>query len=261
MTDRLPLAVVIPVYADWQPLVRLLAELGPLAYATVVVSVDPPPPSLAVEIPAGIRQLQATVAGRGEQLAQGVAAVSAEWYWLLHADSRIGTDCSAQLQALIRHGQPTWGRFNVCLEPGRPALNLVAFFMNLRSRLTAICTGDQGLFVHASLLQKAGGVPRQPLMEDIELSARLRRHARPVVLPGPLGTSARRWDRDGVLRTILSMWRFRLRYWLGASPTQLAADYYQRQPATAAKTKSTQAADTGSGTEEPANAKKERHQS
>jgi hypothetical protein len=98
--------------------------------------------------------------------------------------------------------------------------------MNLRSCLTAICTGDQGMFVHRDLLAAVGGMPGQPLMEDIELSRRLKRVRRPRCRREVIGTSARRWLRRGVLRTILSMWRFRLRYWLGADPAQLAREYY-----------------------------------
>lgn len=223
MTRR-PLAVVVPVYGDWQPLLRLLEDLGPLTALSVVVSVDPPPEPL----PEGVRHLAAAIPGRGEQLAQGIDAVAAEWYWMVHADSRIRAECVAQLEAVVQRERPAWGRFDVRLEPGRPSLKLVAFFMNLRSRLTGICTGDQGIFVHYSLLTAAGGMPRQPLMEDIELSSRLRRLTRPVILPGPLRTSARRWNRDGVLRTILRMWGFRLRYWMGACPSRLARAYYHR---------------------------------
>ena len=98
--------------------------------------------------------------------------------------------------------------------------------MNLRSRLTGIATGDQGIFVTAEAFRRVGGFPDQPLMEDIALSTRLRTLARPLCLRPPLITSSRRWERDGTLRTILLMWRLRLAYALGTDPHALADRYY-----------------------------------
>ena len=111
------------------------------------------------------------------------------------------------------------------LAPGTP-LEIVARSMNLRSCLTGICTGDQGIFAHRQLLEGIGGMPRQSLMEDIELSRRLRARQRPDCRAERVGTSPRRWRERGTVRTVVSMWRFRLRYWLGADAEHLAREYY-----------------------------------
>ena len=97
--------------------------------------------------------------------------------------------------------------------------------MHWRSRATGICTGDQGIWSRAQTLHDVGGVPRQPLMEDIELSKKLKAVAKPVVAPVVLTTSPRRWRRGGVVRTIVRMWRFRWRYYRGATAEALAAEY------------------------------------
>jgi hypothetical protein len=97
--------------------------------------------------------------------------------------------------------------------------------MNWRSRLSGIATGDQGIFIHRGLFQQVGGFPLQPLMEDIEISRRLKRLARPVCLPGPLVTSSRRWETKGIIRTILLMWMLRFAYWGGVKPKHLARLY------------------------------------
>jgi rSAM/selenodomain-associated transferase 1 len=103
---------------------------------------------------------------------------------------------------------------------------LVAAMMIARSRLTGIATGDQGIFVERALFDALGGFPDQPLMEDVELSKRLRRAAgRPLCLDDRVITSARRWVRRGPWRTIVAMWRWRFAYWLGASAARLAAEY------------------------------------
>jgi hypothetical protein len=97
--------------------------------------------------------------------------------------------------------------------------------MNLRSRLSGIATGDQGIFVTRELFDRVGGFPVQPLMEDIALSRALRRVVAPHCLREKIVTSGRRWEQRGVARTILLMWRMRLAYFLGADPADLAPRY------------------------------------
>ena len=98
--------------------------------------------------------------------------------------------------------------------------------MNGRSRLTGICTGDQGIFLHRRLLRRIGGVPEQPLMEDVELCRRLSKLCRPDCLTFSVQTSSRRWQQAGWLNTVLMMWHYRLRYWLGTPADILAREYY-----------------------------------
>jgi GT2 family glycosyltransferase len=97
--------------------------------------------------------------------------------------------------------------------------------MNLRSRLTGIATGDQAMFVRRDAFQAAGGFAAIPLMEDVELCKRLRRVSRPLCLRERVVTSGRRWEKDGVLNTVVLMWRLRLAYFLGADPKALARRY------------------------------------
>jgi len=107
-------------------------------------------------------------------------------------------------------------------------LAAVALPRNRPYALSRICTGDQGLFAHRGLLDAIGGVPRLPLMEDIELSKRLRRLARPRRAGSALCASGRRWQRHGLARTVLTMWWLRARYALGASAERLYREYYGR---------------------------------
>ena len=98
--------------------------------------------------------------------------------------------------------------------------------MNLRSRWSGICTGDQGIFVRRDLLELIDGVPDQPLMEDIELTKRLRRYAKPICIDTALGVSARRWQQRGIASTVLLMWRLRLQYFFGTPAEVLVREYY-----------------------------------
>jgi rSAM/selenodomain-associated transferase 2 len=143
----------------------------------------------------------------------------------LHADTRLAADADRSIAAACAGRTLAWGRFDVRIEGRSAALALVAAMMNLRSRWTGICTGDQCLFVTRALFEALGGFAELPLMEDIEFSRRARRVVWPIALRARVTTSGRRWERHGVVRTVLLMWRLRLAYFLGADPARLASVY------------------------------------
>jgi len=163
--------------------------------------------------------------GRARQMNAGArAAGSIEVLLFLHADTRLPPHADRAIAEAVARGA-RWGRFDVSID-GRPVLlRSIATLMNLRSRLTGICTGDQAMFVERSFFETLGGFPDQPLMEDVEFSRRARPLAGPVALASKVTTSGRRWERDGVWRTIVRMWLLRWRYWRGADPAVLAHLY------------------------------------
>lgn len=164
--------------------------------------------------------------GRALQMNAGARAANGQIYWFLHADTRIPPEAEGALLQGLEAGRD-WGRFDIGLSGKPRILRLVERMMNLRSRLTGIATGDQGIFVTRKAFERVGGYPEIPLMEDIALSRRLNTISRPLCLRRPrLITSSRRWEEQGVLRTILLMWRLRLAYALGADPKRLAGRYY-----------------------------------
>jgi rSAM/selenodomain-associated transferase 2 len=170
---------------------------------------------------------QAIVAatGRARQMNAGAQAASGDTLLFLHADSLLPANAAEAMGAALAQGR-RWGRFDVTIS-GRPrVLKIVAAMMNLRSRLTGIATGDQGIFVERALFDRIGGYPELPLMEDIALSKALKAAAgRPACLRARIVTSGRRWERDGPWRTMARMWRLRLAYALGADPAKLARRY------------------------------------
>lgn len=163
---------------------------------------------------------------RGGQIARGIEAARGDLIWVLHADSADVRHALGYLKTLAAESQPVWGRFDIQLRGRHAGLAWVARMMNWRSRLTRICTGDQGMFFHRSLLQQVGGYPPQRLMEDIEVSKRLRREGRFLAPNIRISTSGERWERDGFWRTIRRMWRWRLRYFFGVSAERLYDEYY-----------------------------------
>jgi rSAM/selenodomain-associated transferase 2 len=154
----------------------------------------------------------------------GAAVATGEVLWFLHADTCITPGCAPAIVACCGNGD-CWGRFDVRLSGRQPVLRLVESMMNARSRLTGIATGDQGLFVSRRLFERVGGFPDLPLMEDIELSKRLRRERPPECLHQRLLTSSRRWEQHGIMRTVALMWFLRLAYFLGVPAERLALRY------------------------------------
>jgi hypothetical protein len=106
---------------------------------------------------------------------------------------------------------------------------MIALFMNQRSRWSGISTGDQAIFVRREVFEAMQGYPEMPLMEDVELCRRLKRRGRLVPLRLAVTTSARKWEREGALRTILLMWALRFLYVVGVPPARLHRWYYRRE--------------------------------
>lgn len=168
--------------------------------------------------------LMQSVRGRGRQMNAGARRATSGTLVFLHADTRLPPGAVAAVRSAIEGGKD-WGRFDVRLDGRGLLLRVIAFFMNWRSRLTGICTGDQAIFVRRDVFERIGGFADVALMEDIDLSRRLKRTGRPARIAAPVTTSARRWREQGILRTVVRMWRLRLMYFLGASPAMLAARY------------------------------------
>ncbi|POB04718.1 TIGR04283 family arsenosugar biosynthesis glycosyltransferase [Halopseudomonas oceani] len=225
---RLKLSIIMPVRNEAAGIVAALTPLQPLRGELELILVDGGSidETLALAAPL-VDQLIQSEPGRATQMNAGAALAHGDWLLFLHADTCLP---NGFIGLLPEPGSPhRWGRFDVRLSPSSPLLAVVAWMMNLRSRLTAVCTGDQAIFVERRLFDQFGGYAPIALMEDIELSKRLRRQSRPLCLSERLTTSSRRWQQNGTLRTIALMWQLRLRYWLGADPSELARQYSGRR--------------------------------
>jgi rSAM/selenodomain-associated transferase 2/rSAM/selenodomain-associated transferase 1 len=222
-------SIIVPARDEARRIVATLVRLQSLRAAgheIIVVDGGSADATLALATPLADRAFVAPK-GRAAQMNAGAAAATGDVLLFLHADSRLpATGIAALLHDLRRSGR-RWGRFDVTIAGRSHVLKLIATMMNTRSRLTGIATGDQGIFVERALFGAVGGYPDQPLMEDIELSKRLKRAGgSPLCLRQRLVTSGRRWERRGPWRTIVAMWRWRFAYWRGVDVGRLAAEYH-----------------------------------
>jgi len=163
--------------------------------------------------------------GRAAQMNAGAAAARGDVLLFLHADTRLPGDFADAVARALAAPDAVAGFFSVVLDAAGWRYRLIGRLISLRSRLTRIATGDQAIFVRRDVFEALGGYAPLPLMEDIELMGRLKRRGRVVALPQAVTTSARRWQRHGVWRTVLLMWTLRLAYYAGISPVTLARWY------------------------------------
>ena len=173
--------------------------------------------------------------GRASQMNTGAAVANGEVLLFLHADVRLPAGAEAAIIEAFSDRDIVAGRFDIRFDNPRPVFKVIAFFINLRSRLTKICTGDQALFVRRKTFEELGGYPDIPLMEDVELARRLKRRGGMSCLRLKVTASARKWEREGVFRTILLMWALRFLYFIGVNPSRLHRWYYGRPPASDVK--------------------------
>ncbi len=220
------LSVIVPMLEEAAGIAATLQALMPLrAQGHEVIAVDggshDATPALAAPLADAVLS---SPRGRARQMNAGAAAAQGDVLLFLHADTALPARAASAIETAVAAGA-RWGRFDVRISGRSAMLPVIARLMNARSRLTGIATGDQAIWVVAALFRERGGYAELPLMEDIELSRRLRAISPPACLRERVLTSGRRWDTHGVWRTIFLMWRLRWRYWRGTPAEQLARAY------------------------------------
>ena len=227
--SRPPLAVVIPARLEAERLPLLLADLQQaptgLVRETIVVDSSPEPDTAAVAQRAGAQVLRSG-ANRGRQLQVGIAAATAPWLLLLHADSRLPMGWGTRVERAIADEPAAW-YFDFQVAAAGLNLRLLEWAVHWRCQLRALPYGDQGLLLPRALLEQAGGMRPLALMEDLDLIQRLQPLAPIRRLGLPLAVHGRRWRRDGVLKTAQRNAALRRAWRQGATEDELAQRYYR----------------------------------
>ena len=221
------LSIIVPCLNEAEGIAAALDALAPLRRrgAEVIVVDGGSTDGTASIAEARADLVLAAPRGRASQMNAGASRARGDVLLFLHADTRLPEDADALVAEGLARSGASWGRFDVTIRGRHPLLRVIAAAMNLRSRWTGIATGDHAIFVRRSTFERVGGYPGIALMEDIALSSKLRPHGAPVRIPQRASTSGRRWEKHGVVRTVVLMWRLRLAYYFGADPDKLAPRY------------------------------------
>jgi len=219
------ISVVIPVLNEASSIAQTLTQLRQAGECQVIV-VDGGSDDETVPIALLHADVVLTAPrGRARQMNAGTQIAKGEVLLFLHADTVLPHGFPHLLAAAFANPAIIGGRFDVCLDAEGWPFRMIETMMNLRSRVTKIATGDQAIFVRREVFRKMGGYPDIELMEDLEFSRKLKREGELACLRERVTTSARRWQQDGITRTIVKMWVLRLCHFFGVSPTRLRAHY------------------------------------
>lgn len=227
------LAIIVPVLNEIDRLPLLLKELA-LIEAEQIVIVDGGSSDGSVQwlekyflsdSPSINGIFIQSSPGRAKQMNAGAEKARQDILLFLHADTILPHNVKPEVENGVSE-KYSWGRFNVEFDESCLAMGIIAFFINLRSKLSQIATGDQAMFIKRDLFEKVGGFDDIALMEDVAMSKKLYKFGNaPYASKLKVTTSARRWKQNGVLRTVVKMWWYRLAYFLGVSPDSLAQGY------------------------------------
>jgi rSAM/selenodomain-associated transferase 2 len=222
-------SIIVPVLHEEKVINSLIERIKSLqlneGYEIIVVDGDPDGRTIRA-----IRRTEVVTliaeAGRGVQMNAGAAIARGNTLIFLHADTILPVNPLKKIREILIDGQCVAGAFDLSIQSGRRSLKFIAGVASLRSRLSRIPYGDQAIFIRKDFFREIGGYSAFPVMEDVELMRRIkRRGGRICILPDKVTTSARRWQREGVICCTLRNWFLMGLYLLGVSPHSLARFY------------------------------------
>lgn len=204
LLDMKPMvSVIIPTLNEAEALERLLPLLSCLKNVETIVS-DAGSSDRTRETAEAFRTVVLkTAGGRAAQLNAGASAAKGEQLLFLHADTVPPRGFADLISTTLDDPATVAGAFRFRTDSPKLAMRVVEASANLRSVLGQWPYGDQGLFMEQRVFEEEGGFAPLQIMEDFEFVSRLRRRGRVVTLKEPAVTSARRWERLGILKTTL----------------------------------------------------------
>lgn len=217
-------SIIVPVLDEESAIASTLEGLSP--FPAEVIVVDGGSRDRTAEI---ARQMQVNVVdsprGRARQMNAGAAAAAGDVFLFLHADTRLPASAIEDVGSALNDPGCVGGRFDLKLDDDRIVFRLIGVLISLRSRLSKIATGDQAIFVRRRVFEAMTGFPEIPILEDVAFCRALKKKGKVACLRSQVVTSARRWQKDGVTRTIVKMWAIKFLFLIGVSPFKLKRFY------------------------------------
>ena len=220
----LKLSIIVPVYNESGQIEQCLKKLQLLrqqGHEVIVVDGGSDDDTLSLATPLCDIATQSKKA-RATQMNAGAAEATGDYLLFLHVDTVLPDNVS---KLFLQLNKDKWGRFDISLSGNHFMFRIIEKCMNIRSRISGIATGDQVLFIDKALFLKVNGFPEIALMEDIAISKTLLKIAKPVCLKEKVVSSSRRWEKHGIIKTIIKMWLLRLLYFFDFDTNKLARMY------------------------------------
>src|ERR1700693_2256183 len=216
------LSVVVPMLDEAATIASTLDALrrGAPDAEIIVVDAGSTDASVAIARPLCDALIDAS-RGRAHQMNAGASASHGDALVFVHADTIVPPTFAADIASALSDPAVVGGRFDVRLDASALPYRIIGAMISIRSRISRTGTGDQAIFVRRDVFDRLGGFPELELCEDLEFSRRLKRAGRIACLRTRVTTSARRWSRDGVVRTVVKMWMIRAMYRIGVPPARL----------------------------------------
>ncbi len=223
------ISIIIPTLNESLLLQRLLCGLNKIIDSQVeIIVVDGGSNDNTLEIASKYaHQVFVTEQGRATQMNHGAAFAKGEVLFFLHADSMLTTNAFQKLKEIVKESVYVGGAFRLQIDSNKLLLSIISQVVNLRSRFFHLVYGDQGIFVRKKNFLEIGKFLITPLMEDVEFYGRLRASGKTVILNEKILTSARRWEKEGILYATFRNWLLLIMYYMGIPAKQLEKLYFQ----------------------------------
>lgn len=219
------ISIIIPVLNEAKTIKKLLTNLPNTPdVELIVVDGESHDETVAIVKSLGIKILSSS-SGRAMQMNAGAAIATGDIFLFLHADTILPLGFPEMITKALAETGIIAGAFELAIDAEVRGIRVVEKMVNLRSHLFFLPYGDQAIFLKAHIFKQLDGFPQLPIMEDFVLIRHLKKLGKIAILPVPVVTSGRRWQKLGVVKTTLINQLIIIGYYLGISLEKLALWY------------------------------------
>lgn len=208
------ISVIIPIFNEEKVLSKSSPYLHKLAQCAELIFVDGGSTDKSLEIAKQHGKVILDKKGRALQMNSGVSFAKSEILLFLHADTFIPIVALKSIENNLTNNGFIGGCLTQRIDKIGAIYRFLETFGNLRARISKVFYGDQGIFVKRDIFFQIGGFPAVPIMEDILFTKRLRQAGKAIVLKDKIFVSARRWEKKGIIRTVILYSFLNILFWL-----------------------------------------------
>ncbi|MBB6445598.1 TIGR04283 family arsenosugar biosynthesis glycosyltransferase [Bacillus benzoevorans] len=219
------ITIIIPVLNEEKTIEKCLSNIMKLSGEKELIVVDGGSLDNTVAIASRYARVITSAKGRAKQMNAGARVAKGDILWFVHSDSELHLHSICAIEKTIAENY-IGGCFRLYFyDLDTRFMRFLAYSSNLRAKYFKLIFGDQGIFMRRDIFEKLEGFRDMELMEDWEFSRRIHRLGRMKIIDKEIGTSARRFQRDGQLKTLLKMHKIKVLYLLGTAPEKLNRIY------------------------------------